>query len=598
MRSFSRALWLIVPAVLVGTSVAQTTPVVVPTIPVITDATSAPSVPTLPGGFAPLPSPTPEAGASVPTSDPNSPASAETTPQPPSAESSAPAPSPSVPQVAVEGCPAQVPAAISAAQAICAETASGQACVGNGVIEATPISGAEIALAQSGDRTPFENLSEVRVRTLDTPNKLLSLLVAKPFFPTSLGSSAESTLIVIGDATLSDTGDTRPQAAGGALTGSVIADFGMNVRRLPDANSEVLWQLARGNVITITGQSTDKVWLRIEIPNQFRGTGWVYAPYIEVEGGQDKVPFVDPNVLPTRVAPAVASSGGETRYGTMQSFSLLSAPPQPACADAPPSGVLLQSPNSLIGRLRLRVNGVQIDLNGTIFMQATPNDALIISVLEGEVGVVAQGAPSSAPANFQIRVAMDGNLQAAGAPLPDVFDPTPLSTLPANLLPRLIALPEAANAEQAPVVDSAASPTPSLEVSPTGDAASPSTPSLAPSVTPMPASVGSLSSDEAGELCGAAEVALSGTSNGFGPAVEVGGIWRAKAGTIITISVSGGTLQPIFGDYIRLTAVTGIVARSADQQSLSHSFATDTTFTLALSAANAETVTARIRCGS
>jgi hypothetical protein len=547
-------------------------------IPVITSpGGGVPSVPTVPGGLPSLPVITPAAPDPLSTEEsqpaaPVVPANADT-----------PAP-PRVPLVVASGCPAQVQAALSAAQITCGQVGGGEACLGSGVVEASPQEGAQIRFVQPGDRAGFNALTELRLRTLDTSEKTLALVIGRPVFPTTSGGSAEASLILMGDVTLVDDGDQRPSTSGSGVVGTVIADFGLNVRRRPDPSSEVVWQLRRGDLINVTGQTADKSWYRMEIPNQFRAPAWVYAPYIQVNGN---IPTVDPSIVPTRTAPQ-ASGSTATLFQAMQAFNLLSGSLSAECTGAPPSGALIQTPNGMFDRMRLRVNDVLIELNGTMFLQAQANSSLLISVLEGDANITAQGAMSSTPKGFRASVALGGNLEPQGAPLPDSFDQRELIGLPVNQLPRMIelALLQQETAQAAPASGGGFNPP-----------AAPTPTEALPTPVPVPA-VGSLVSPETGELCGAPEVTLSGTSSGLGPSVELGGLWQAAAGTTITISASGGAFQPVFGDYIRLAGTMGILARSGQEQTLAYTFGTDSSFALLISAAAGNTVTVRVRCGA
>ncbi|MCS6837177.1 MAG: SH3 domain-containing protein [Anaerolineae bacterium] len=546
-------------------------------IPVITSPSGGvPSVPTVPGGLPSLPIVTSVAPAPASTEESQPPAAPA---MPANADTPAP---PRVPLVVASGCPAQVQAALSAAQITCGQVGGGEACLGSGVVEASPQEGAQIRFTQPGDRASFSNLTELRLRTLDTSEKTLALVVGRPIFPTTSGSTAEATMIVIGDVTLVDDGDQRPSASAGGVIGTVIADFGLNVRRRPDPASEVVWQLRRGDLINITGQTADKTWYRMEIPNQFRAPAWVYAPYIQVSGN---IPIVDPSIVPTRTAP---QAGATTLFQAMQAFNLLSGSVNAECVGAPPSGALIQTPNGMFDRMRLRVNDVLIELNGTMFLQAQANDNLLISVLEGDANITAQGAMSSTPKGFRASVALGGNLEPQGAPLPDSFDQRELIGLPVSQLPRMIelALLQQEMAQSAPAASGGFSAPPVNALPATNPL-----PTLAPAV-------GSLVSPETGELCGAPEATLSGVSSGLGPAVEIGGLWRATAGTTISISASGGTFQPLFGDYVRMNSTLGILARSGQEQTLTHTFSADSTFSLLISAAAGNTVTVRVRCGA
>jgi hypothetical protein len=488
-------------------------------------------------------------------------------------------------------CPAQVAAAFNAARLICENLQDGQACLGNGIVEAAArVEGA--ALAQPADRRALTDFTSLRLRTLDTENGLLTVLAARPRMLTVNNQLVNVLLIAFGDVTLADDADVVQEVAG-QRTGRVIADFGLNIRRRPDGGSDVLWQLRPGETVTVTGRLADRSWVRVVIPNGFGTPGWVYAPYLEVAGGIETVAVVDVNTpAPTPVPQQTPE------FANMQALLISSRDVDPACADAPNSGLLLQTPDGVAARVRTRINKVIVEFNGTLFIRSQPNASFSAIVLEGEARFVANGFPSEAVAGLEVIVGVDGQSQAVSAPVPDTYDPVLIRNLPVALLGRPVVLP-VVEAPSAP--EAAASPTteptavleqpPSLpDVLPT-----PIVPAAGlPEVQPV---IGSLTSAATGELCGAPPAVLTEPASPIGTVTDVGGIWRAAAGTTATFEVSGGTFQPSFNNYIRLNAVTGIVAQSGDQRVLTHTFQADTAFSASFSSQAGETLTVTVRCG-
>lgn len=492
-------------------------------------------------------------------------------------------------------CPAQVSAAFSAARIICENLQEGQVCLGNGIVEATArVEGA--ALTQPADRRSLTDFASLRLRTLDTDNGLLTVLMARPRLLTTNNQLFPVQMIAFGDVTLTDDADVV-QEVPNQRTGRVIADFGLNIRRRPDGGADLLWQLRPGETVTVTGRLADRSWARVIIPNGFGTPGWVYAPYLDIAGGIETVPIVDVNApAPTPIPQQ------RPEFTNMQAFVVSTQDVDPTCADAPNSGLLLQSPDGLASRLRTRINGVLIEFSGTLLIRSQPNGNFSAIILEGEARFIANDFRSETIAGQEVIVSVDGQSRAISAPVPNPYDARLIRNVPANLLGRLVALPsvdvaatpeapeavEAATLE-APVVVEQPSALPDVLPTPVVPAAT------LPTALPI---TGSLSSAATGELCGAPPATLTEPASPIGTVTDVGGIWRATAGTTATFEVSGNTFQPAFNNFIRLNAVTGIVAQSGDQRTLTHTFQTDTAFSASFSSQAGETLTVTVRCGS
>lgn len=418
-------------------------PLATPIIPVLAPeqppSSAAPQLPPAPGQAEPPPAgdaqPLPEATAELPLA-PETPS--ETLPAQPQIQ----------PPVVSGACPTLVREAFTAASLVCDALNPGAACVGNGLVEAlarTPAEGFQFSAP--GDRTSFAELAELRVRTLNTANNIWAVVVADARFPTTEGNAVSARLIAAGDLTIANAGEVTEATF---PTARVAATGGVNVRSAPNTTSTIVYQLGTDAQFLATGRTVDNAWVRIEIPSFFGGIGWVFAQFIDVPGGLDALQFVDENSpRPNLDAP---------EFGPMQAFQLLSAPTDPGCVDVPPSGLLIQSPNGLASALRLRVNGVLLELNGTAFLTATVDAGLQIVILEGEARVESVGTSVSLNAGAEARVPLNSDLQPS-TPASAPYDEALAALLPLDLLPRsFIPGPASSGGITSPVTSSGETP--------------------------------------------------------------------------------------------------------------------------------------------
>lgn len=330
------------------------------------------------------------------------------------------------------GCPSLVAEGFNAATLECINLTSGETCLGYGAASATARTAVDgFSFSQPGDRAQFSRLDTLRLQTFGTANQTWSVMLASPSFNTDdiEPVPVTATMLAFGEVSLIDTGDAP---AGDFPAATVIATSGMNVRRQPNTGAVVVWQLGAGEEVIATGRTNDEDWIRIVIPNEFAGTGWVYAPYLEVAGGETLLPLVNPG----EAAPVLTPP----EFGPMQSFRLATTPVDASCEGVPDSGVIIQSPNAIASNIRFRVNGVSLALNGTLFLEAQPGGTLDISVLEGLVTADTGDVPRVAQAGSLISIAMSDTLAPNGAPTVQIYDLPTLLELPLNRLPRQFAL--------------------------------------------------------------------------------------------------------------------------------------------------------------
>lgn len=374
-------------------------------------------------------------------------------------------------------CPTLVQEGFSATEIVCEALGPGQVCIGNGTVQ-SQLNDAAIGFELVGDIAPITSLAEFSLQSVGTPNNVWSIVTGLIRLDSANSGAVNTSAIFFGDVTVTDAGETDVVITDATRTAEVIAQRGLNVRRTPENAGVVVWQLGAGDEVTVTGISPDEVWLRIVIPNRFAGTGWVYAPFMNVPGGAETLPSVTSN----SPVPNLDSAPDTVQtFGPMQAITLRTAAPTEGCGPTiPPSGLLLQSPSGLPDDVLMQINGTELAFNGTVFIQAITDSALIYNVLEGALSVTLNDAATAANAGQRVRIPIGG-----AALVEDISLPA-FTALPTQLLPRQFELGAFNDSAVAPANDSDtttgaggfASPTPQGATEPESD--EPAQPTPAP----------------------------------------------------------------------------------------------------------------------
>jgi LysM repeat protein len=93
------------------------------------------------------------------------------------------------------------------------------------------------------------------------------------------------------------------------------------------------------------------------------------------------------------------------------------------CAEAPPSALLMQSPEGI--PVTMNFNGAEIRLGSTLYLTAIENGEMTVGVAEGSATVSAMGVSRVVPANNQVRLELgtDDGLHVVGPPSePEAFN--------------------------------------------------------------------------------------------------------------------------------------------------------------------------------
>lgn len=147
--------------------------------------------------------------------------------------------------------------------------------------------------------------------------------------------------------------------------------------------------------------------------------------------------------------PLATAEPDATQYRPMQAFYLRTGIAQPSCADAPPDGILVQTPEGA-ATVTLAINQVEVAFGSTLYIRAQPEGDMTLSVLEGAARAEAQGVSRPAVAGGRIRIGMDEDLEPDSPPGDfEPYDAAFLAPLPVEHLERPVSIAPSVTQAQA-----------------------------------------------------------------------------------------------------------------------------------------------------
>ncbi len=323
-----------------------------------------------------------------------------------------------------EICPAIVSTALESTQMQCEQTTLNEICYGNDVLNANPQPGTGmITFEQPGDIEEVFRLQSLRLSPMTFDSEIWGVALMRVQAALQTGGAEDVLLVLFGDVLVDSASYQAP----------VTATEGVNVRALPIGNSRIIGSLSAGQSATAIGRSTDSQWLQVRVPPDEMSLGWVAAGFVRGLPQVDEVPVTDqvegPGVL-------------DEVYAPMQAFYFESARADAPCAEAPNSGLLIQTPEGT-AEVNMLVNEVDIRLNATAFLQAVPGEDMAINVLEGEATVEVNGVSHTLVAGTSLSVPISEDRTPSGLPTgPVPFDANDVQALPVPLLDRPVEIPE------------------------------------------------------------------------------------------------------------------------------------------------------------
>lgn len=284
---------------------------------------------------------------------------------------------------------------------LCDDTNRNQACYGHMLLDAQPQPDViRFAFEQEGEKVDVADLQSLRLSTMDlvSGNWGVALMQIKANLPATLSDQNVSLLLF---------GDVEIENAGEELSSVEVTPASpvntLNIRYRPSTQAAIVGHIAPGESMVANGQLENGSWVRVELPDRSI-SGWLYAPLIT---SVDDKPLDTLQVVDTET----------TNYGPMQAFYFQSGGQDSQCAEAPNSGILIQTPEG-VAEVTLLINEVDIQLGSTVYFQSELGGEMTVSVVEGKARVTAFGETQIAFAGTQVGIPMDINGKASGTPTP------------------------------------------------------------------------------------------------------------------------------------------------------------------------------------
>ncbi len=319
-------------------------------------------------------------------------------------------------------CPPAVLLDFARSSSACFRLERNQACYGNGTVSATyQDEAATGAFTKAGD---IERLDQMRVISL-TPSEDEIAIVSLAVQASLKDTEASSVMfLAFGNVTLENKVNYLAEVA-------ATAKGTLTIRRTPDINGDILFQLAVNKGVIANGRTADQKWLRVIIPDS-QTYGWVATELVSTKQSIDVLSVVDvstPVLNPFQVVNVKTADAG-------------------LCEGKVAGGLLIQTPN-IEEAVSIIINAVEVRLAGTAYLTTLDPGLLTINILDGKAEISNQDTMRFIPAGARLNIPVDS--AGAAKDVPATAEPYSAATfegLPLNNLPKRVKLAEALTPEQ------------------------------------------------------------------------------------------------------------------------------------------------------
>ena len=319
-------------------------------------------------------------------------------------------------------CTAALDAARANILAHCAEQVAGTLCFGNPTVAVMNKSG-----ANSDAATRFNHPGDLadlgQTEFFSTSSEARSWGAARAVFqafPADSLAAETSNLLLIGDAAIFL--PPAVSAPAGLIEVEVTASLGANLRTEPSTDARVIRPAAQRARLWALRRSEDGEWIQAYFsPVQL---AWVSQSL--VTGAIDALDTAQP------------ANAGAPLWLTLQTFDFGSGLDDAPCESAPDSGIILQTPKYAPPRVFV-INGVELLLSGTAYLQAQARVAMWVYLLDGEAQIATADVTTSIAAGAYTRIPLefdaDGKIAPSEAPAPAApYDYNRMLRLPLDVL--------------------------------------------------------------------------------------------------------------------------------------------------------------------
>ncbi len=320
-------------------------------------------------------------------------------------------------------CPAPVLLAFSRSGSACFYLERNQACYGNGSANATfQNSDSDDAFAKAGDIVPLNSVRTISTLPIDKGVSIINLLLQASLNDTEAHSMA---FLMFGDVSITNLVDNLPEI-------SVTAKGTLNIRATPESDGDIITQLALNKGLIANGRTADKKWLRVHVPDS-QALGWVAVEIVSAQQSVDVLTTVDPSTPVFHPFQVMTLKSGDAAL----------------CDGNVAGGLLMQTPN-VEQSVNLNMNGVDIQLAGTAYLNTFDSNYLTINVLDGSIQISDKDKAYFVPAGARVRVPIDADTGLVNGAFTNAepYINDELLGLPLNNLPNRVKLIDALNPDQ------------------------------------------------------------------------------------------------------------------------------------------------------
>jgi hypothetical protein len=269
-------------------------------------------------------------------------------------------------------CTTIVRSALQAANESCSGTSRNQVCYGNILGQVTPADGVtNVTFEQVGDTAELQQIKALQLSPLDEAAEQwgVALMQLQANLPDTLPGQ-NVTFLMFGDVTIEE--EIGEQARVDASVNTAA-----NLRLAPSATSPIVGSVAAAAPVTATGKTVNQLgqtWVRVRHEDYRTATGWILAELVDAD---------------LAALPDVPSDS--LTLNPMQAFYFKTGIGQTQCAEAPTSGVVVQTPQGA-GKVNFTVNGIDIALGSTAFLSSPENiNNTCLSLLTGDADLTSGG---------------------------------------------------------------------------------------------------------------------------------------------------------------------------------------------------------------
>ncbi len=317
-----------------------------------------------------------------------------------------------------DACPMLVDSILDIVADSCSDLGRNEACYGSNDITTLDFDSNSIeSFADVGDTTNMLDIASLATApfNLDANTWGVAILSLQANLPDTVPGQ-NVTFVVYGDTQLNNEVIPENQLISSLTATSTGA---INIRTGASTSYATDGTLTTGQELTLIGRNGNSEWVQFE---REEAIGWVFTSLLNIDG--------DPSALPI-----VSNDANQGYSAPMQAFSLRSGIGQPACAEVPPDGVLLQTPSETT--VNFLINGVEVEIGSTAFIQSD-GTSIDVHTFEGNVSVTSVGETQMVEPGFMTSASFD---RPPSEPMP--YDFSMVSGLPTNILPTSISIPVA-----------------------------------------------------------------------------------------------------------------------------------------------------------